>query len=54
MPGLDDLENAAKDHDEQIDQGLGKVGDEAKGKVGGHDDQIDSAVGKAEDVTGSN
>ena len=48
MPGLGDLENEVKDHDDQIDQGLDKAGDEAKDKVGGHDDQIDAAVDKGE------
>lgn len=51
MPGLDDLENVEKEHDDQVDQGLGKAGDALEDKVG-HGDQIDSAVKKAQDATG--
>jgi hypothetical protein len=50
MPGLDDLKQAAADHDDQVDAGLDKAGDAAKDKVEGHDDQIDAAVDKAQDA----
>ncbi|MHA3703662.1 antitoxin [Jatrophihabitans sp. YIM 134969] len=52
MPGLDDIKNAAEQHDDQIDKGLDKAGDAAKDKVGGHDDQIDKAVDKGQAATG--
>ena len=52
MPGLDDLKNAAEQHDDQVDEGLDKAGDAAKSKVEGHDDQIDKAVDKGRSMTG--
>ena len=54
MPGLDDIKNAAADHDDQVDSGLDKAGDAVKSKVDGHDDQIDKAVDKGQSATGDN
>jgi MT0933-like antitoxin protein len=39
-------------HDEQVDQGLDKGGEFAKGRFAGHDEQIDGAVDKAQGATG--
>ncbi len=39
-------------HDDQVDQGLGKAGDMAKERFAGHDDMIDGAVGQARQRTG--
>lgn len=54
--GLDDLigkaEELAKEHSAQIDQGLGKGAELAKGKVSGHDEQIDQAVNAVEGFLG--
>lgn len=52
MPGLDDIKNAASQHDDKVDAGLDKAGDAAKGKLDGHDDQIDKAVDKGQSATG--
>jgi MT0933-like antitoxin protein len=51
MPGLDDIEKMAGDHDEQVDQGLEKAGDAAESKFG-HGDQIDKGVDMAQEKTG--
>jgi hypothetical protein len=51
MPGLDDIEKMADDHDEQVDQGLQKAGDAAEQKVG-HDTEVDKAVNEAQEHTG--
>lgn len=42
---------AASEHDEQIDQGLGKAGEMAKEKTGGkYDEQIDQGTTKAQNA----
>ncbi len=53
MPGLDDIEKMANEHDDQVDQGLEKAGD-AAGEKFGHEEQIDKAVDAAQDRTGDN
>lgn len=54
--GFGDFVNKAKDladqHDEQVDQGLDRGGEFAKGRFAGHDEQIDSAVDRAQQYTG--
>lgn len=54
--GLGDFANRARDfadqHDEQVDQGLDRAGDAAKGRFAGHEGQIDSAVDRAQQYTG--
>jgi hypothetical protein len=52
MPGLDDIKKMADEHDEQVDQGLERVGDEAEKRVG-HEEQVDKAVDAAQEHTGS-
>lgn len=52
MPGFDDIKKFADDHDEQVDQGLEKVGDAAAAKLG-HEDQIDKGVDWLQEHTGS-
>jgi hypothetical protein len=42
----------ADEHDEQVDQGLDKAGEFAKGRFAGHDEQIDQGVDKAQQFTG--
>ena len=48
--GIDDLvgqaKDFAKDHEDQVDQGVDKGAELAKDKIEGHDDQIDGAVDK--------
>ena len=51
MPGLDDIKGFADDHDEQVDQALGKAG-EAVGEKFGHADQVDKGVEWAQEHTG--
>lgn len=51
MPGLDDIEQFADKHDDQVDQGLEKAGDAAGDKLG-HGDQIDKGVDWAQQRTG--
>jgi hypothetical protein len=43
----------ADEHDEQVDQGLDKAGEFAKGRFAGHDEQIDGAIDKAQEMTGT-
>lgn len=52
MPDFDDLKKLADEHDEQVDQGLGKAGDAAGDKLG-HADQIDKGVDWAQEHTGA-
>jgi ABC-type transporter Mla subunit MlaD len=42
-------EEALREHNDQIEQGLDKAAGFAKSKFGGHDEQIDSGVEKAKD-----
>ena len=52
MPGLDDIEKFADEHDDKVDQGLEKAGDAASGKFG-HGDEIDKGVDWAQQHTGA-
>ena len=54
---MSDFANRAKDfadqHDEQVDKGIGRAGDEADKRTGGkHDEQIDKGVDTAQQRTG--
>ena len=55
--GFGDFVNKAKkladQHDEQVDQGLDRAGDEANKRFAGHEGQVDSAVDKAQQYTGA-
>jgi antitoxin protein of toxin-antitoxin system len=45
--------NLADQHDEQVDQGLDRVGDEANKRLAGHESQVDGLVGKGKQYTGA-
>lgn len=53
MGFLDDAKNMLNEHDDQVDQGLDKAGDFAKGKFAGHDEQIDGLIDQAQQRTGA-
>jgi hypothetical protein len=42
-------EEALREHNDKIEEGLDKAADFAKSKFGGHDSQIDTGVEKAKD-----
>jgi hypothetical protein len=49
MPDFDDIEQEAKDHSQQVDEGIDKAEHEADDKTGGKDrGLIDKAGGEAE------
>ena len=54
--GFSDFVNKAKNladqHDEQVDQGLDRVGDEANKRLAGHESQVDGLVDKGTAVHG--
>jgi antitoxin protein of toxin-antitoxin system len=54
--GMGDFADKAKEfadqHDEQVDQGLERVGDEASERLGGHEGQVDALVDKVQQSTG--
>jgi antitoxin protein of toxin-antitoxin system len=54
--GLGDFADKAKQladqHDEQVDQGLDRAGDEAGKRLAGHESQVDGLVDKAKQYTG--
>jgi hypothetical protein len=54
--GIGDFANKAKDfadqHDEQVDQGLDRAGDEAGKRLAGHESQVDGLVDKGKQYTG--
>lgn len=54
--GFSDFAKKAKDYadqnDEQVDQGLDRAGEMAKGRFAGNDGTIDSAVDRAQQYTG--
>jgi antitoxin protein of toxin-antitoxin system len=53
MSFLDKAKDLANKHDEQVDQGLEKVGDQIDQRTGGkHSDQIDKGVDQAQARTG--
>lgn len=52
MGFLDDAKNMLNEHDEQVDQGLDKAGEFAKGKFAGHDSEIDGLIDQAQQRTG--
>lgn len=52
MPGMDDLEQFAEQHDDKVDEGLEKAGDAAGAKFG-HENEIDKGVQWAQEHTGS-
>jgi hypothetical protein len=53
--GLGDFANKAKDfadqHDEQVDKGLDRAGDEAGKRLGGHESQVDGLVDRGKQST---
>lgn len=53
MSFIDKAKDLVNKHEEQVDKGLDKAGEAAKGKFAGHDDQIDQVVNKAKDATGN-
>jgi hypothetical protein len=52
VPGMDDLEQFAEQHDDKVDEGLQKAGDAAGAKFG-HENEIDKGVEWAQEHTGS-
>jgi antitoxin protein of toxin-antitoxin system len=53
MSFLDKAKDLANKHDEQVDQGLEKAGDQIDQRTGGkHSDQIDKGVDQAQARTG--
>ncbi|MFI5931697.1 antitoxin [Actinoplanes sp. NPDC051494] len=53
MGFMDKAKNFADQHDEQVDQGLEKAGDQIDTRTGGkHSDQIDKGVDQAQARTG--
>jgi len=53
MSFLDKAKDLADKHDEQVDQGLEKAGDQIDQRTGGkHSDQIDKGVDQAQARTG--
>ncbi len=51
MGWLDKAKNLAGDHEDEIEDGIDKVADLAKDKLGDeHDDKIDDAADKAKDL----
>jgi antitoxin protein of toxin-antitoxin system len=54
--GLGDFADKAKQfadqHDEQVDQGLDRAGDEGGKRLAGHESQVDGLVDKAKQYTG--
>lgn len=53
MSFLDRAKDMLDQHDEKVDDALGKVGEFAKGKFAGHDTQIDGMIDKAQEMTGA-
>lgn len=53
MGFLDDAKKMIDEHDEQVDQGLDKGGEFAKGRFAGHDEHIDGLVDQAQQRTGA-
>lgn len=54
MSFLDKAKDLANKHDEQVDQGLEKAGDQIDQRTGGkHSDQIDKGVDQAQARTGA-
>ena len=50
---MDKATDMADEHDEQVDEGLQRAGDEADRRTGGeHGEQIDTMVDKAQERTG--
>jgi hypothetical protein len=49
---MEKLRELLHQHDDKVDQGLGKAGEMAKSKTPGHDQQIDQAVDKLQHMTG--
>jgi len=53
MSFLDKAKDLVNKHDEQVDQGLEKLGDQVDQRTGGkHSDQIDKGVDQAQARTG--
>ncbi len=52
MPDFDDIKKLAEEHDDKIDEGLGKAGDAAGAKFG-HEEQIEKGVDWAQQHTGA-
>ena len=54
--GFSDFANKAKNladqHDDKVDQGLDRAGDEANKRFAGHESQVDGLVDKAQQYTG--
>ena len=51
---MDKAKDFADQHDEQVDQGLEKAGDQVDQRTGGgHSEQIDKAVNEGQERTGS-
>jgi hypothetical protein len=49
---MDKAKDFADQHDEQVDQGLDRLGDEASERLGGHEGQVDALVDKGQQSTG--
>lgn len=53
MTFLDKAKDLLRQHDDQVDQGLDRAGEAAKGRFAGHEDRIDSLVDQAQQRTGN-
>jgi hypothetical protein len=49
---MDKAKEYADQHDEQVDQGLDRLGDKASERLGGHEGQVDALVDKGQQSTG--
>ena len=52
MVDFNQAKQFADQHDEQVDQGLDKAGEAAKGRFAGQEQHIDTGVDKAQEMTG--
>ena len=46
------VKNFGDQHDEQVDQGLERLGDAASERLSGHEGQVDALVDKGQQATG--
>jgi hypothetical protein len=53
MGFMDKAKEALGKHDDKVDQGLDKAGEQAKTRFEGHDEQIDQGVDQLQERTGS-
>jgi phage repressor protein C with HTH and peptisase S24 domain len=53
MGFIDKAEDLLNKHDDKVDQGLDRAGEQARTRFAGHDDQIDRGVDQAQQRTGA-